>query len=398
MTSHSPDHSRSLLRARSAHGHHKVSFVELFFDLVFVFAITQLSHALIAHFSLLGAVETLMLMLAVWWVWIFTSWVTNWLDPEKRAVRCALLVMMLLGLVLSSSLPKAFESRGLVFAAAYVLMQVGRTVFFLWAVRGHSVMVRNFQRILVWLAFSGVLWLAGGLADVGTRIALWAVALVVEYLGPSMYFRVPGLGRSTTADWDVEGGHMAERCALFIIIALGESILVTGATFSELEWTASTVAAFVVSLVGSITMWWLYFDTTAEAGSHVIASSDEPGRLARLAYTYIHLFMVAGIIAAAVADEFVLHHPDGHADNKTMITVLCSTALFLIGNLLFKWAITGCWARSHVIGLILLALLVPVACHLSPVVLSLSATLVLIGMSAWEHQAASSTPHKPLHE
>jgi len=102
--------------------------------------------------------------------------------------------------------------------------------------------------------------------------------------------------------------------------------------------------------------------------------------------------MVAGIIAAAVADEFVLHHPDGHADNQTMITVPCGAALFLIGNLLFKWAITGCWARSHVIGLILLALLVPVACHLSPVVLSLSATLVLIGMAAWEHQAASSTP------
>jgi len=195
--------------------------------------------------------------------------------------------MMLLGLVLSSSLPKAFESRGLVFAAAYVLMQVGRTVILSWwAVRGHSVMVRKLSAYL-------------GLVSV-QRCALagrWlgrcrhSHALSGQWrwwwnsLGPSMYFRVPGLGRSTTADWDVEGGHMAERCALFIIIALGESILVTGATFSELEWTASTVAAFVVSLVGSITMWWLYFDTTAEAGSHVIASSDEPGRLARLAYT-----------------------------------------------------------------------------------------------------------------
>ena len=397
MTRPSYDHSRSLLRSRSGHAHHKVSFVELFFDLVFVFAITQLSHGLIAHFSLLGAVETLMLMLAVWRVWIFTSWVTNWLDPEKRAVRCALLVMLLLGLLLSFSLPKAFESRGLVFASAYVLMQVGRTVFFLWAVRGSPGMLRNFQRILVWLAVSGGFWLAGGMAEGSARIALWAVALVVEYLGPSLYFWVPGLGRSTTVDWDVEGGHMAERGALFIIIALGEAILVTGANLTELEWSVSSVAAFLVSLVGSIVMSWLYFDTTAEAASHVIASSDDPDRLARLAFTDIHLFMVAVIIVAAVADEFVLHHPDGRADDMITVTVLGSTALFLIGILLFKWAITERWPRSHLLGFVLLGLLVPVACHLSPVLVSFSATLVLIGMVAWE-QGITATTHKLLHE
>ena len=397
MTRPNLDQSRSLLRIRGGEGHHKVSFVELFFDLVFVFAITQLSHGLIAHFSLLGAVETLMLMLTVWWVWIFTSRVINWLDPEKRVVRCAWLVMMLLGLLLSSSLPKAFESRGLVFTAAYVLMQVGGTVFFLWAVRGSPGMVRNFQRILVWLAVSGGFWLAGGMAEGGARIALWALALVVEYLGPSLYFWVPGLSRSSTADWDVEGGHMAEGCALFIIIALGESILVTGANLTELEWNVSSVAAFLVSLVGSIVMWWLYFDTTAEAASHVIASSDDPGRLARLAFTNIHLFMVAVMIVAAVADEFVLHHPDGRADDMITVTVLGNTALFLIGILLFKWAITERWHHSHLLGFVLLGLLLPVACHLSPVLVSFSATLVLIGMVAWE-QGITATTHKLLHE
>jgi len=397
MTRPNLDQSRSLLRIRGGEGHHKVSFVELFFDLVFVFAITQLSHGLIAHFSLLGAVETLMLMLTVWWVWIFTSRVINWLDPEKRVVRCAWLVMMLLGLLLSSSLPKAFESRGLVFTAAYVLMQEGRTVFFLWAVRGSPGMVLSFQRILVWLAVSGGFWLAGGMAEGGARIALWALALVVEYLGPSLYFWVPGLGRSTTVDWDVEGGHMAERGALFIIIALGESILVTGATLTELEWNVSSVAAFLVSLVGSIVMSWLYFDTTAEAASHIIASSDDPGRLARLAFTNIRLFMVAVMIVAAVADEFVLHHPDGRADDMITVTVLGNTALFLIGILLFKWAITERWHRSHLLGFVLLGLLLPLACHLSPVLVSFSATLVLIGMVAWE-QGITATTHKLLHE
>ncbi len=392
MSSPSPEHSHgnhtpSLLRVRSGHGHHKVSFVELFFDLVFVFAITQLSHSLIGHFTLLGGLQTLMLMFGVWWVWIFTSWVTNWLDPEKLPVRCAMLVMMFLGLILSASIPAAFESRGIFFAGAYVLLQVGRTLFFLWAVRGRPVMVLNFQRILTWLVVSGVFWIAGGYATGGMRMALWTVALVVEYLGPSCYFWVPKLGRSTTADWDVEGGHMAERCALFIIIALGESILVTGATYSELVWATSTVTAFIVSLIGSFAMWWLYFDTSAEAGSEKIAHSSDPGRMARLAYTYIHLFMVAGIILAAVADEFVLHHPGGVADNKTMIAIIGSTQLYLLGNMLFKWTITGRAPTSHLAGIIVLMLLAPLGTYMSPVLLSALATLVLIFVAAWARRA-----------
>ncbi len=378
---------RGLLRGRGGHEHGKVSFIELFFDLVFVFAVTQLSHSLIGHFTPLGGVQTLLLMLAVWWVWIFTSWVTNWLNPEKLPVRLALLVLMSLGLILSSSLPEAFASRGLAFAGGYVAMQVGRTLFFIWAVRDHPVMVRNFQRILVWLAVAAVFWLAGAFAHGMVRLALWAVALATEYVAPSLGFFVPGLGRSATKDWNVEGGHMAERCALFIIIALGESILVTGAIFSELEWTPAVVAAFVISFAGSLAMWWLYFDTSAEAGSKTISSSHDPGKLARLVYTYIHLFIVGGIIVAAVADEFVLHHPTGHSDFKTIVAVLGGTALYLVGNLLFKWAITGRLPVSHVAALAAVAVLAPVASNFSPLLLSLTASVLLIVVAVWERRS-----------
>ena len=126
-----------LLRERAGHGHEKVTTVELFFDLVFVFAVTQLSHSLLEDFSLLGAFKTLLLTLAVWWVWIYTSWVTNWLDPEKIPTRLSLLVLMLAGLILSASIPEAFGHRAASFAGAYVFMQVGRTAYFLWAVAGH---------------------------------------------------------------------------------------------------------------------------------------------------------------------------------------------------------------------------------------------------------------------
>lgn len=383
----SAEPERSLLRTRGGHEHSKVTFIELFFDLVFVFAITQLSHSLMEHFTPVGAVQTLLLMLAVWWVWIYTSWVTNWLDPEKLPVRFLLLGIMLAGLVMSASLPMAFESRGIAFATAYVVIQVGRTIFFLWAVKGRPGMVRNFQRILTWLVLAGIFWIAGAFAHGPGRLALWAIALGLDYISPSLGFWVPGLGRSSTSDWDVEGGHLAERCALFIIIALGESILVTGATFSGLEWTLPILAAFVVSFAGSLAMWWLYFDTSAEAGSETISQSSDPGRLARLSYTYVHLFIVAGIIVSAVADEFVLAHPLGHAETKTAIAVLGSTAIFLIGNMFFKWTIAGKVPLSHPVGVAVLVLSMPVSIHLPPLVLATLATLVLVIIAAWERNA-----------
>jgi low temperature requirement protein LtrA len=380
-------HDSSLLRRRSGHGHHRVSFVELFFDLVFVFAVTQLSHSLLEHLSPLGGLQTVLLTLAVWWVWMFTTWFTNWLDPEKVPVRLLMLAMMLAGLILAASIPKAFETRGVAFACAYASMQVGRTAFFLWAVRGRVVMVRNFQRILSWLVVAAVFWIAGAFAEGFERLVLWGLAIGLELVSPSLGFWTPGLGRSVTADWDVEGGHMAERCGLFIIIALGESILVTGATFAGLTWTPLTVSAFVVSFVGSLAMWWLYFDVGAEVGSRTISQSADPGRLARLAYTYIHLPLVAGIIVAAVADELVLAHPAGHADAKTTMAVLGSVALFLVGHALFAWAIAGRVPVSSLFGIALSAALIPIASELAPVVLMTVGTGILVGAAAWETSA-----------
>ncbi|MRS98236.1 hypothetical protein GJQ57_06150 [Ralstonia pickettii] len=383
---------RSYLRPapEGAHSHHRVTNIELFFDLVFVFAVTQLSHLLIGNFTLQGGAQALLLMLAVWWVWIFTSWVTNWLDPDKLAIRMLMLVLMTGGLLLSASLPQAFGSRGLAFALAYVFMQLGRTLFFLWAVRGESLLMRrNFQRIGTWLGISAVLWLAGGLSDGYLRWACWIIALAIEWLGPSIGFYTPGLGRSTTNDWNVEGGHMAERCSLFIIIALGESVLVTGSTFAGLDWTAQNIAAMAMSFIGSLAMWWLYFDRIAERGARTMADSADPGRLARLAYTYIHVVLVAGIIVGAVADEFVLAHPVGQAHEGTTLAVLGSAALYMLGNLLFKWAIFGRLRPAHVVGLVVLGGAWLPASELPALAVSALATGVLCGTAAWEWYARS---------
>ncbi len=378
----------SLLRRRGLPDSGRVGMIELFFDLVFVFAVTQLSHALLARLTPAGAAQGALLLLAVWWVWIYTSWVTNWLDPERIPVRVALFALMLGGLVLAAALPQAFGPRGLVFAVTYVAMQVGRTVFFLWALRGGTAHLRrNFQRVLVWLSTSGLLWIGGGLAEGEARFVWWTLALLIEFAGPWALFWVPGLGRSSLADWDVDGSHMAERCGLFIIIALGESLLVTGATFAELVWTADVVAAFLSALVGSIAMWWIYFDSGAERAHHRIKHSRDPGREARMAYTYCHVLIVAGVIVGAVADEIALAHT-AHASDAGVAAILGGPALYLLGVGLFKWVSNERPTPpfSHLLGLALLLALAPFGFGhaFSALALAAATSAVLVFVAVWE--------------
>jgi low temperature requirement protein LtrA len=392
-----------LFRLITPNQHGRVTYAELLFDLVFVFAVTQISHTLLGRFTPLGALQTTLLLLSVWWVWVYTSWVTNWLNPELTPVRILLFLLMLGGLVLSTSIPKAFESRGLWFAIAYAGMQVGRTIFWLLSTPRARILARtNAFRILVWLSVSAMFWIAGGFAQGQQRLALWAVALGIEYISPAVRFWIPKYGASSVADWYVEGGHMAERCAGFIIIALGESIVVTGATFADLAWTSATVTAFMSAFVGALAMWWIYFHKGAEAGSELISNSSEPGRLARLAYTYLHLPIVAGIILSAVADELVLTHPADRSDLKTVLSAIGGPLLFLIGTILFKHAIRGWLQLSHGVGIVALGALAWFAGELSPLVLSILTTMLMVIVAVWEtislSGAAESRSEKPRSE
>src|ERR1700742_1226986 len=159
------DQRGALFRARIANQHSRVTYAELFFDLVFAFAVTQISHTLLGRFTPLGALQTCLLFLSVWWLWVYTAWITNWLNPEKTPVRVLLFALMLGGLVLSTSIPKAFEERGMWFALAYSAMAVGRTLFLLAStVSGQAAARMNAIRILVWLSTSAILWIAGGFA------------------------------------------------------------------------------------------------------------------------------------------------------------------------------------------------------------------------------------------
>jgi len=379
-----------LLRSRDSHA--RVTFVELFFDLVFVFAITQLSHRLLEHMTLTGALTTLFLLLSVWWVWMYTCWFTNWIDPDKPAVRMLLFALMLAGLLMSAAIPNAFGHEGLLFAIAYAFIQVVRSAFMVFATRAHDpVNHRNFQRITTWLAISAVFWIAGGLAGGAERVAAWVFALALEIGGPFVGYFVPGIGRSNTTDWKVDGAHMAERCALFVMIALGESILVTGATAASLPATTPGVSAFLVAFLGSVAMWWIYFNIGAERGSREIAGSSDPGRYARAVYTYFHIPIVAGIVVCAVADEITIAHPAGHLELPAAIALLGGPALYLLGNVFFKRASAKYYPLSHLAGLGMLAVIAPFALLLTPLALGTATTVVLITVAVWETRSFATS-------
>jgi low temperature requirement protein LtrA len=374
--------ARPLDLTRTRAGAERVTNIELFFDLVYVFAVTQISHYLLAHPTTTGALRAGLLLLMVWLVWVYTTWVTNWLDPDRIAVRLLLLGLAAASLIMSAALPGAFAARGLAVGAAYAAMQIGRSVFTVAALSGRPLR-RNFQRILAWCVVSGALAVLGGIASGNARAALWAGAVGVDLLGGIAGFYTPGLGRSATREWTIEGGHFAERCQAFMLIALGESIVVIGATLSGLaRVTPAEAAAFAVALCGSIGLWWLYFDRSAGEAAQVIAASDDPGRLGRSAYHLIHPVMIAGIIAGAAADEVTLAAPGAVGRAATSWLILGGIGLFLAGHAAFKAVIWRVASWPRIGALAVLALLGLAAPHLSALALGACAAAVVVAVAA----------------
>ncbi|HEI8819247.1 TPA: low temperature requirement protein A [Serratia marcescens] len=386
--------SQNLLRVRDGQGA-SVSFSELLFDLIYVFAVTQLSHYLLHHLTLTGALETLLLWFAVWLAWQYTAWVTNWFNPDTRQIRLLLFAIMLLGLFAAAALPQAFGERGLIFALFYVAIQVGRSITVLRLLAPGNPLKRNFHRILGWLCISAVFWIAGGLAESNARLALWAVAVLCEYVSPMFGFRLPVLGRSdSSSEWTIEGHHLAERCQLFVIVALGETILITGATLSEMEsWSLPVLIASLVAFLGSLAMWWVYFDTSSKAGSHAISQAENPGQLGAY-FHYVHVALVGAIIVCAVANELVIAHPDGRIQNATAAVLLLGPALYLFANALYKRLVYHRFPLSHLVGLLALAVLAPIAYFTDLLMVNGLTTLIMVVVAVWESISRGRAPQR----
>lgn len=345
-------------------GTHGVGGMELFFDLVYVFTIIQLSHYLLHHLSWTGAAEAAVLFAAVWWGWNYTAWALNWMDPQHVAVRVLMAVFMLCALGMAVAIPTAFGAGAGLFVGAYLLFQLLRAAFMAVAF-GRTQMGRNYTQLLIWGALAGVIWTVGVFVPEEHRLAVWVLAVLVDYLGPAAQFWVPGLGGSRMSTWPVDEAHLAERCRLVFIIALGESILILGDTLIEAELTGQVILAALIGFAVLVMLWWLYFSTRHGNAEHESPQTEEAAAMARTAYAYAHALMVAGAIVWAVAIELVVAHPHEAADWTLILVLTGGPGLYLLGNLGFVLARAGRVSRSRLLALAGLAVAVPAGLQLS---------------------------------
>jgi low temperature requirement protein LtrA len=381
------------LRPRGEDAEQQTTSVELFFDLVYVFAVTQLSHLVVHDLTAAGVARAAFLLLVVWWAWIYTTWMVNWFDPASAAVRAVLVGVMLASLLMAAALPEALAGHGALFVLAYVPLQVGRNLAGAALLpRGHP--LRGvFERLVVWSVAAGVLWLVGGLAlDGDQRLLLWIPALAIELVAPAVGYWLPRRGHAATTDYDVEGGHFAERCQGFIIIALGESIVVTGATAADAGLTSTVVLCLVVAFLETAALWWLYFGAAAEHSRAAMRASDDPGRLARDAYTYGHLPLVAGIIATAVGDDLLIAEPHHALHGVGLAMVVGGPALYLLGESLFRARMTGTANPKRLLVTVLIAALALLGPHVSALALCAVITALLMALAVWEMERPGAAP------
>ncbi|GIH12494.1 low temperature requirement protein A [Rugosimonospora africana] len=371
----------------------RAAFLELFFDLAFVFALFQLSHGLLQRLHWSGALQTLILLLALCWIWGSTTWITDRFDSQRSAIQLLVIVTLFGSVVLAAVLPAAFGKYGLVFAGLYVAIQLGRNVFLVFALRGHQLQ-RIFTWALLWWGASAVPWIAGALARGIGREALWALAVIIDFTSYWLGFPRPGARRVPA--WEPPGGsqHLAERYRQLFIIALGELILVSGLALSRRGLALDRIAALLVSIATTALLWRIYIYRSGEVLSAALAAVPEPARLARTV-GYTHIAMIAGIVVTAVADELVITHPFGQTAPAWSAVILGGPALFLIGRAGFEHTVFARVSRDRPIGLLALATLTPVTLVLPPMLASTAVTAVLAGIAIADAARARRHPAEP---
>ncbi len=356
----------------------RVTPLELFFDLVFVLAITQCT-ALMAHDpTWTGLAQGLLVLGVLWWTWVGYSWLTSVVDPEEGAVRLAIFAAMAALLIVSLCVPQAFGDLALSFALAYGVVRAGHIALFMLASREDPKLRRSVNGLAVGTAVGVTLLALSSLFDGLAQGALWALALGLDVAAP--YFFIDPAG------WKLAPGHFAERHGLIVIVALGESIVAIGIG-AELGLDAGIVAAGVLGVALTAAMWWVYFDVVALVAGRRLAEA-EPGReqneMARDSYSYLHFPMVAGIVLVALGLKKTLAHVGDPLDIVAALALLGGVAAYLLGHVAFRYRhVQTINRRRLTLSFVLLALL-PLAVELPALAMLSLVTVLLWAMIAYE--------------
>ncbi|MEO3745447.1 low temperature requirement protein A [Plantactinospora sp. B5E13] len=366
--------SERLLR-RQAHSR-QASFLELFFDLAFIVSFALLSRRLVDDLDWWNAGQTAILLAAMWWIWIATAWSTDWYNPQHPRIRVLVLGAMFVGLLAAAAIPEAYGPHGLLFAGAYVGIHFGRAVLLL-SVREHPIRRRSVL-VAVWFGFSGILWLLGGFLTGPVRLALWLVAILIDYFIPTQGWRVPGLGRLPAAQLRVVGEHLSERYRQIFIVALGEVILVGGLTYTREGLGLLRVVALTVVFVNAGLLLWLYFvPSSGRLGGAIERNQARGGVYA----AYCHAIMVAGAVLTAVGAELMIMHPLGEVRISWSMAIIGGAVLFLVGRILLALLVYAHppWRGSG--ALVLLLAGAPGLVRLPPLAVGLVVDAVLLALT-----------------
>ncbi|MGK5737481.1 low temperature requirement protein A [Micromonospora sp. URMC 103] len=320
------------------------SFLELFFDLAFVLALNQLATVLLADLTVAGALRTALLLAPIWWLWVTTTWTTDWYAPEAPVVRGLLVASTLGGLLMGVAVPAALGERAGLFVGPYLAINLGRSLFSMILLRGHPRRQRS-TRIITWYAVSAPLWLAG-LFVPAARVPLWVLALVVEYTAPTVGWTVPGLGRARPEELRLTGGHLSERLQQVFIISLGELVLTAGLAFTDSGTGAAHTAAFLLVFATAVLLGLLYVTPAGRALAPALDQAD-PTRLGADS-AYLHLVMIGGVMTTAAGAELVIAHPD---EAGAAFVIAAGPVVFLVGRLLLSTAINRRFSWVRLAGL-----------------------------------------------
>ncbi len=371
---------------------YRVTSLELFFDLVFVFALTQVTNLVAEDLTAIGLLRGLAVLMAVWWAWAGYAWLTNSvpIEDDDRA-RLVMFGAMSAMLVLALAIPHAFGNDGLLFGFSYLIVTVLFLVLYAVSTRSDPDMNRAVLRLAPGVLFAPVLVAVAGFFDAGpVRAALWVVALAVTFLAPIV---------SGTSGWRVRPTHFAERHGLIVIIALGESLVALGLAASGKELAGPDILAATLGVLLLGCLWWLYFDVVSLAAERRLheVTGQERNALARDSYSYIHLVMIVGIVMIALGLKKVLAYGSEPLSVIPAVTLFGGVSIYLIGHVAFRWRNLHTLNVQRLVVAILLAALIPVGTIVSSYISLAIITAMTAALATYEAVKYSSRRHEIRH-
>jgi low temperature requirement protein LtrA len=384
--------SRGAALVRDPGGSQRATLLELFFDLVFVAAIAVSSTTLVDNLSWAGALRVLLPTMAIWWVWSINTLLTDFYDPGRPQIQAVVIGTMLGAMMLAAAVPAAFGARGLLFAGTYVTVHIGRGVLLVVSLRSSDTQIRAL-RFMIWFAVSGVFWIVGGFANAHAREALWGLALIVDYVSAGFRYPVPLLGPVPLVQYRKAGEHLGERYQQFMILALGDLILIPTLKYSQTDPTAPRTTAFLVTFCTTLLLWQIY---VYRAGALLLSVVNRrPGRIVRWA-PYTHVIMVAGIVGMAAGFDVVIQRPVDPTPGGLIAVIVGGAVLFLAGRGAFEYQVYGRFYVPRFVWVAVLIGLSPVLRILAPYQVVIVVAVVLLGTAATDtvavHRARQRNP------